>query len=117
MNTTDNRDNSRQGPRRPVTNWLHPRVYALLVGFTVGFVLAAWAFAGSGVVDYLLAVVSGFFVMAVGLPLILSRVGRTNGGGARHDGDRKRIPYRRTWRRVAGKRTCEFGIYGTGRRR
>ena len=55
---------------------LHPRVYALMIGFALWLVLSVWLFAGNGVADYLLAIVSGFIVIAVALPLILSRVTR-----------------------------------------
>ena len=37
-----------------------------------------WSFAGSGVTDYLLVIVSGFIFVVVALQLILSRVGHTN---------------------------------------
>jgi hypothetical protein len=59
-----------------VTRRLHPRVYALLIGLALWLVLSVWLFAGNGVVDYLLVIVSGFIVVAVALPLILSRVSR-----------------------------------------
>lgn len=55
---------------------MHPRVHVLLVAVTAWFAIAVWSFAGPGIVDYLLFIVSGFIVVAVGLPLILSRVGR-----------------------------------------
>lgn len=59
-----------------VTRRLHPRVYAVLIGLALWLVLSVWLFAGNGVVDYLLVIVSGFIVIAVALPLILSRVSR-----------------------------------------
>jgi hypothetical protein len=59
-----------------VTRRLHPRVYALMIGLALWLVLSVWLFAGNGVADYLLAIVSGFIVIAVALPLILSRVTR-----------------------------------------
>jgi uncharacterized RDD family membrane protein YckC len=73
-----NQDDLSQDPERPVTSWLHPRVYALLIGFAGWFALAVWSFAGSGVTDYLLVIVSGFIFVVVALQLILSRVGHTN---------------------------------------
>ncbi len=73
-----NQDDLSQDPERPVTSWLHPRVYALLIGFAGWFALAVWSFAGSGVTDYLLVIVSGFIFVVVALQLILSRVGDTN---------------------------------------
>ena len=51
---------SPRDPEPPVTSWLHPHVYALLIGFAGWFALAVWSFAGSGVTDYLLVIVSGF---------------------------------------------------------
>ena len=73
MSPTDN-EQKITAPR--VTSRLHPRVYALLVGLAVWLVLSVWIFAGAGVTDYLLSIVSGFVFIAVALPCILSRVGR-----------------------------------------
>jgi hypothetical protein len=42
------------------------------------FVLGIWTFAGAGVTNYLLVIVSGFFLVVVALTLILSRVGHTD---------------------------------------
>ena len=61
---------------RPTTSWLHPRVYGAVIGLVAWFVVWVWSFAGIGVTDYLLFIVSGFIFIAVSLPLILSRVGR-----------------------------------------
>jgi hypothetical protein len=61
---------------RLVTRDVHPLVYAALVGFALWFALAVWGFSGDGYTDYLLFVVCGFILVAVMLPLILSRVGR-----------------------------------------
>ncbi len=79
--------------RPPVTNWLHPRVYEILIAITAWFVLAVWNFAGPGIVDYLLFIVSGFIFVAVALPLILSRVGRDGRTEARD----KKAPSLRDW--------------------
>jgi hypothetical protein len=38
-----------------------------------------WSFAGGGLSNYLLVIVSGFIFVVVALQLILSRVGRTKG--------------------------------------
>jgi hypothetical protein len=62
-------------PQPPVTNRAHPRVYAILIGLTLWFIFAVWAFSGAGLVNYLLFVVSGFLCVALGLTLILFRVG------------------------------------------
>jgi hypothetical protein len=61
---------------RPVTRRLHPRVYGLVIALTMWFVLSVWLFAGGGVTDYLLFIVSAFIFVAVALPLVLSRVAR-----------------------------------------
>lgn len=59
---------------RPTTRHLHPGVYAILVGFCGWLVLSVWIFfSGVKTTDYLLTVVTGFIVIAVGLPFILSR--------------------------------------------
>jgi len=63
---------------RPVTGAIHPLVYAALIGFAAWFALAIWSFAGDGYTAYLLVVVSGFILMAFGLPLILSLVTRAD---------------------------------------
>jgi uncharacterized membrane protein HdeD (DUF308 family) len=61
---------------------LHPRVWATIVGLTLWLVVSAWLFFSTGAyASVVLAVVTGFFIMAVGLTLILSRVGRS---GQRH---------------------------------
>jgi len=61
---------------RPLARTLHPRVYVLLVGLSLWFVLAVWSFSGAGVTDYLLFIVSGFIFIVIALSFILSRVGR-----------------------------------------
>ncbi len=75
MQPTRKTDNSND-PVRSVTSSLHPWVYATLIGLVLWFVVWIWSFAGAGVTDYLLVVVSGFFLVVVALTLILSRVGR-----------------------------------------
>jgi hypothetical protein len=72
-------------PARDVTSTLHPRIYALAIVFALWFALAVWSFAGAGVTDYLLFIVSGFVVVVVALQLILSRVGRSGGAMTRDD--------------------------------
>lgn len=86
METHFQQDDLATNPERPVTSWLHPRVYALLIGFAGWFALAVWSFAGGGVTDYLLAIVSGFIFVVVALQLILSRVGHTNDATEADDG-------------------------------
>ena len=60
---------------RPSTSWIHPRVHTILIAVTAWFARAVWSYAGQGIVNYLLFIVSGFIFVAVALPLILSRVG------------------------------------------
>jgi hypothetical protein len=78
MNVTDKATSKDPNatPRPAATGRLHSRVYAVLIGLALWLVLSVWLFAGGGVVDYLLFIVSGFIFVAVMLPFILSRVGR-----------------------------------------
>jgi hypothetical protein len=78
MQTSVNQDDSGKGVARPATSGLHPRVYALLIGLAGWFALSVWSFAGAGVTDYLLFVVSGFIFIVLALLTILSQVGRSN---------------------------------------
>ena len=84
--TSPNSDHDlNQNSQAPATSRLHERVYALLVAFSAWFALAVWIFAGRGVTDYLLFIVSGFIFVVVTLQLILSRVGRTSEAGKGDD--------------------------------
>ena len=74
MNTPNQKDNNKDTVRS-VTTSLHPWVYATLIGLVLWFVLWIWSFAGAGVTDYLLVIISGFLLVVVTLMLILSRVG------------------------------------------
>lgn len=73
---------------RPSTSWMHPRVHTILIAGTAWFALAVWSFAGQGIVNYLLFIVSGFMFVAVALPLILSNVGRDSGAATRDENAR-----------------------------
>jgi hypothetical protein len=92
---TDENTKSKR-PTRPVTSWLHPWVHAAVIGLVLWFVVGVWSFAGVGVTDYLLFIVSGFIFIAVALPLILSCVGRVHDGtnGAAAKGDDKPRAFR-----------------------
>jgi hypothetical protein len=68
---------------RPSTSRIHPRVHEILIALTAWFALAVWSFAGQGIVNYLLFIVSGFIFVAVALPLILSRVGQVGRAATR----------------------------------
>ena len=56
---------NRNDPRPLVTDRLHSRVYASLIGFALSMVLWVWSFVGSGETDYLLFIVSGFIGVVV----------------------------------------------------
>ena len=68
--------NENPNGKRPVADRLHPAVWVALVGFVIWFAVAIWSFGTGGYVDWLLAVVTMFLIVAVALPVILSRVGR-----------------------------------------
>jgi hypothetical protein len=81
---------------RPVSDDLHPLIYAALIALTALFVFAAWGFDlnENGGAAYLIAIVSGFFLMAVALPLISHHVWRKY----RNDPeDKDRTQPLRTW--------------------
>lgn len=79
----------RQGAPRRLTKRLHPKFHVIVVALVAWFALAVWSFAGSGLVDYLLVVVSGFMFVVVALMLILSRVGHAD-PAAPHDAEAPR---------------------------
>lgn len=60
------------------TDLLHPFVYRAIVALTVVFILAAWGFAGGGYVSWVLAVVTLFGVIVVGIPLEIWRIWRNH---------------------------------------
>jgi hypothetical protein len=97
--------NLKHDARPPVMSMLHSRVYLLLVGFALWFALAVWGFAGGGLSNYLLVIVSGFIFVA--LQLILSRVGRTKSAAQNDDNQ----PSLRDW--AAGEfDTCQGRLSG-----
>ena len=65
-------------PKAPSTDRLPLLVYAALAGFIAWFVIAAWGFATAGYADLVLVVVTGFFIIALGIPFVLWRVTRAN---------------------------------------
>jgi hypothetical protein len=110
MTTTPN--HNLKDDARSVRSVLHSRVYLLLVGFALWFALAVWGFAGGGLSNYLLVIVSGFISIVVALQLILSRVGRTERAAQNDDNQ----PSLRDWAaedfdtwqgRLTGKRLCK----------
>jgi hypothetical protein len=62
-------------PRRhnlPVNNALHPLVYKSLVGLTVWLVLSIWfLFGGGAYVGLILAMITVFFVIVTGIPILI----------------------------------------------
>jgi hypothetical protein len=61
---------------RPALGGLHPYVYGAIAALVLWFIVSAWAFASDGYTDWLLTVVSGFLLIFVALPFVLSRVSR-----------------------------------------
>jgi hypothetical protein len=105
--TTNVNHNLKHDAQPPVTSVLHSRVDLLLVGFALWFALAVWGFAGGGLSNYLLVIVSGFIFVVVALQLILSRVGRTK-GAAQNDHNQLSL---RDW--AAGEfDTCQGRLSG-----
>jgi hypothetical protein len=71
--TMSNHDQeNRRKSSKSVVSVLHPAVYVALVGLTLWVVLAIWGFGYDGQTDYLLAIVTGFLVIAVAIPSTLA---------------------------------------------
>ena len=62
----------------------HSGVYKIMAGLAMWFVLGAWIFAGGGVTDLVLTVVTLFVLVAVAIPLLLGLTER-----ARRDHDKR----------------------------
>ena len=58
---------------------LHPMVYVAFVGLVAWLVLAIWGFGYDGQTDYLLAIVTGFLVIAVAIPATLALMAHSQG--------------------------------------
>jgi len=78
MNAHPEQHNSNRDAHQPADSVLHPRIYTILIVLAAWFAAAVWGFAGGGVTDYLLVIVSSFIFVVVALQLILSRVRRTD---------------------------------------
>jgi len=65
-------------PTRPSTDRLPNAVYAIVAGLVLWLVLAAWGFAGPDYSDLSLTIITGFFLMVLGIPFVLWRVWRAN---------------------------------------
>jgi hypothetical protein len=78
MNAHPEQHSTNRDAQQPADSVLHPRVYTILIVLAAWFAVAVWGFAGGGVTDYLLVIVSGFIFVVVALQLILSRVRRAD---------------------------------------
>jgi hypothetical protein len=59
---------------RYISNGLHPRIYSIMVALAIWFILWAWiGFADASGIDYLLAVMTAFFIVAVSLQALAGR--------------------------------------------
>jgi hypothetical protein len=58
---------------------LHSMVYVALVGLVLWLVLATWGFGYDGQTDYLLAIVTGFLIIAVAIPAALALMAYSQG--------------------------------------
>jgi hypothetical protein len=63
---------NRQPTNQRVVRGLHPAVYMALVGLTLWLGVAIWGFGYDAQTDYLLAIVSGFLLIAVAIPSTLA---------------------------------------------
>jgi hypothetical protein len=73
MNNPDQENRQQESQEnKAVAGVLHPTVYMVLIGLTAWLVVAIWGFGYDGQTDYLLAIVTGFLVIAVGIPSILA---------------------------------------------
>lgn len=68
----------------PLARRIHPAIYATILGLAILFIGSAWAFVAPNKVAYLLFIVSGFILAAIGLPYQLWRV-RRHGRELSHD--------------------------------
>ena len=76
---------SHSNPNRS-TDRLPIGVFAIVAGFVLWMVLAAWAgFAGSGYSNVALTVVSGLLLVAIAIPFVLWRMVRANDPDFEHD--------------------------------
>ena len=65
----------------PVSDSLHPRVYQLMVGLLMLYVLSVWLLFGDDLQNALVyTVVTGLFVVAIVIPLVLWRTWCRNSG-------------------------------------
>ena len=65
------RDQNSAGAESKSSSWFPPYIYALIAALVLLFVISAFAFGDADYTDYLLAVVVGFFAVAMGIPCLL----------------------------------------------
>jgi hypothetical protein len=64
---------------RPVHDGLHPLVYRSIIALTIWLVLSAWVFFNRGAyVGLTLAMITVFFVIVVGIPLLIWKTWQHN---------------------------------------
>ena len=61
---------------QPVSQDLPPQLRAIIVALAVWLIVSVWGFVGAGYTPLVLAIVSMFIVVAVGLPLLLGLIAR-----------------------------------------
>ena len=85
-------------PHHPVSKGLHPEIYIGLAVLALWFVVSAWVFFGSDgqYAAYLVAVVTGFFLVAAAIPWIMWRVAR--GNAAPGEADLEQAAFSDWWR-------------------
>jgi hypothetical protein len=70
---------------RPLSDHVHPSVYAVVAGLVAWFVLGGWIFfGGAAYMGLALTVISGFFLMVALIPLLLWLVWLRHGTGPSH---------------------------------
>jgi hypothetical protein len=76
---------------------LHPAIYLGLVGLCLWLIVSAWAFFGSEgqYAGFSVAVATGFFLIACGIPFVMWRVWRSN---ARDGADDRPRAFSDWWR-------------------
>lgn len=77
----------------PLCEDLHPTVYRSIIGLTIWLVLSIWLLFDRGAyVGLNLAIITVFFVIVVGVPLVLAFTWRRN--SAVHEGDKAATSFR-----------------------
>ena len=113
MNHHDRTPTAQVQESKPARRNLHSMVYVALVGLVLWLVLATWGFGYDGQTDYLLAIVTGFLIIAVAIPatLALMAYSQGNSGDDRESAARDTASFRQwaaedfdTWQdRVKGR--------------